>query len=202
MKTKNRHSRKRAADNGLKVCLVTKKTLPRKEMLRFVISPAGDVVFDVSERLPGAGFWVAADKKTLDLAVSKKLFSKAAGRSVQIPVSLSETVEKELKEYCVSLLCLARKAGLLVLGFENVKKSLSFAEVGMAFEASDSVSNRKNSLYRPTDDFPVFSFLSREELGQTTRQNIQAHVLVLKSKLADKLIQTAQKITLYTQTKG
>ncbi|MBQ8557713.1 MAG: hypothetical protein IJ440_02835 [Alphaproteobacteria bacterium] len=44
MQTKNRHSHKRAADNGYKVCFATKNLLNREEMLRFVISPDKEVV--------------------------------------------------------------------------------------------------------------------------------------------------------------
>lgn len=199
MQTKNKQMRKRAAENGLKVCLVTRESLPREEMLRFVISPVGTVVFDVAERLPGAGLWIKADKKVLQTALSKHLFNKATGSNVKIDESLVESVETALKDYCLSLLGMARKAGLLVFGFENVKKSLTAQEAGVSFEAHDAAENGKNKLFRPTDSFPVFSFLSREELGQITHQSEQVHLLVLKSKLAEKLKQTATKITLYTQ---
>ncbi len=199
MQTKNRQMRKRAAENGLKVCLVTKTTYAREEMLRFVVSPEGTLVFDVSERLPGAGLWIKADKAILQTAVSKRLFNKAAGRNVIIPDNLPDTVETELKACCLSLLGMARKAGLLVFGFENVKKSLNTLEAGVAFEAQDAAENGKNKLFRPTDTFPVFSFLSREELGQITGQTEQVHLLVIKSKLAEKLKQAATKTTLYTQ---
>ena len=194
MQTKNRQIRKRAAENGFKVCLVTRESLPREEMLRFVISPAGTVVFDVAERLPGAGLWIKADKSVLQTAVSKHIFNKAAGGSVKINETFIDSVETALKDYCLSLLGMARKAGLLVFGFENVKKRL-----GVAFEASDAAKNGQNKLFRPTDSFPVFSFLSREELGQITGQAEQVHLWVTESKLAEKLKQTATKITLYTK---
>ena len=199
MQTKNRQIRKRAAENGFKVCLVTRESLPREEMLRFVISPAGTVVFDVAERLPGAGLWIKADKSVLQTAVSKHIFNKAAGGSVKINETFIDSVETALKDYCLSLLGMARKAGLLVFGFENVKKRLASFETGVAFEASDAAKNGQNKLFRPTDSFPVFSFLSREELGQITGQAEQVHLWVTESKLAEKLKQTATKITLYTK---
>ena len=198
MQTKNKHSRKRAAENGMKVCIVTKNTFPRTEMLRFVVSPNREIVFDVDEKLPGKGIWISADKDILQKAVQKKIFNKAAGMSVVIPENLTDIVLGKLQEKCLSLLAFARKAGMLVFGFEGVKKALTNMVVSVAFEADDAAQNGKDKLYRPTDTFPVFSCLTREDLGQITGMEQQVHVAVLDSKLAENLIVAGKKLELYT----
>lgn len=198
MQTKNKHSRKRAAENGMKVCIVTKNTFPRTEMLRFVVSPNREIVFDADEKLPGKGIWISADKDILQKAVQKKIFNKAAGMSVVIPENLADIVLGKLQEKCLSLLAFARKAGMLVFGFEGVKKALTNMVVSVAFEADDAAQNGKDKLYRPTDTFPVFSCLTREDLGQITGMEQQVHVAVLDSKLAENLIVAGKKLELYT----
>ena len=198
MQTKNKHSRKRAAENGMKVCIVTKNTFPRTEMLRFVVSPNREIVFDADEKLPGKGIWISADKDILQKAVQKKIFNKAAGMSVVIPENLTDIVLGKLQEKCLSLLAFARKAGMLVFGFEGVKKALANMVVSVAFEADDAAQNGKDKLYRPTDTFPVFSCLTREDLGQITGMEQQVHVAVLDSKLAENLIVAGKKLELYT----
>ena len=198
MQTKNKHSRKRAAENGMKVCIVTKNTFPRTEMLRFVVSPNREIVFDADEKLPGKGIWISADKDILQKAVQKKIFDKAAGMSVVIPENLTDIVLGKLQEKCLSLLAFARKAGMLVFGFEGVKKALTNMVVSVAFEADDAAQNGKDKLYRPTDTFPVFSCLTREDLGQITGMEQQVHVAVLDSKLAENLIVAGKKLELYT----
>ena len=198
MQTKNKHSRKRAAENGMKVCIVTKNTFPRTEMLRFVVSPNREIVFDVDEKLPGKGIWISADKDILQKAVQKKIFNKAAGMSVVIPENLTDIVLGKLQEKCLSLLAFTRKAGMLVFGFEGVKKALTNMVVSVAFEADDAAQNGKDKLYRPTDTFPVFSCLTREDLGQITGMEQQVHVAVLDSKLAENLIVAGKKLELYT----
>ena len=198
MQTKNKHSRKRAAENGMKVCIVTKNTFPRTEMLRFVVSPNREIVFDVDEKLPGKGIWISADKDILQKAVQKKIFNKAAGMSVVIPENLTDIVLGKLQEKCLSLLAFARKAGMLVFGFEGVKKALTNMVVSVAFEADDAAQNGKDKLYRPTDTFPVFSCLTREDLGQITGMEQQVHVAVLDSKLSENLIVAGKKLELYT----
>lgn len=204
MPTKNKPSRKRAADNGKKVCFATKNIVPREEALRFVASPAREVVFDAAESLPGTGMWLSASREVVQLAMTKRLFYKAAGGTVKIPENLLQIIETALKERCKNFLSLARKAGLLVFGFENVKKALAEQKGAVVFEAQDSALNGQNKLFRPTDSFPVFSFLTREELGEITGQDIQVHMLVLKSNLAGKLIASAQKLNRFMQdsTKG
>ena len=198
MQTKNKHSRKRAAENGMKVCIVTKNTFPRTEMLRFVVSPNREILFDADEKLPGKGIWISADKDILQKAVQKKIFNKAAGMSVVIPENLTDIVLGKLQEKCLSLLAFARKAGMLVFGFEGVKKALTNMVVSVAFEADDAAQNGKDKLYRPTDTFPVFSCLTREDLGQITGMEQQVHVAVLDSKLAENLIVAGKKLELYT----
>ncbi len=188
---------KRRADTGLKVCFATKTTAPREEMLRFVISPERTVVFDVAEKLPGAGMWLKADYAVLHQAVTKKLFYKAAGGTVRIPEDLEQTVETALKERCLSLLGFARKAGCLVFGYEGVKKAIGTGETVLAFEATDAAENGKNKLFRPTDEIRIFEFLTREELGRITGQETQVHVAVLRSSGARELLKIATKLSLY-----
>ena len=197
LQTKNRHSHKRAADNGYKVCFATKNLLNREEMLRFVISPDKEVVFDVFEKLPGAGLWLTADQQLLKTAIEKKLFYKAAKRTVKIPDNLEELTHQQLKNRCLSLLGLARKAGFLVFGFEGVKKAIGTMKTVIAFEADDAAENGKNKLYKSTEKIQIFSFLTREELGQITGQDSQVHVAILKSSIAQELLKIATKLDLY-----
>ena len=182
----------------MKVCIVTKNTLPRAEMLRFVISPEKEVVFDVDERLPGKGIWLMADKEIVQTAVVKKMFNKSAGMTVVPSSDLEHIVMMQLKQRCLSLLALARKAGVLAFGFEGVKKALASMPVAVAFTADDAADNGINKLYRPTDEFPIFSCLSREDLGQITGMEQQVHIAVSECKLADNLIVAARKLELYT----
>ncbi len=181
----------------MKVCFATKKTARREEMLRFVISPDETVVFDVNEKLPGAGMWLMADKTIVQKAVEKKLFNKVAGRTVDIPSDLVEKVGFLLKQRCLTLLGLARKAGCLVFGFEGVKKALGTGQTVIAFASEDASENGKQKLYHPDNNVHFFDFFTREDLGQITGQDSQVHVAVLRSSVADKILHSAMKLDLY-----
>ena len=192
----NKHQHKRAADNGLKSCFVTKNFYPREEMIRFVISPEREVVFDVNEKLPGAGIWLYPLKESLDKAIEKRIFYKAAKGTVKIPDNLNNIVLNSLKSKGLNLISFARKSGCLVFGFESVKKAVEAQKILVAFEAEDAAKNGHDKLYRPTDTFPVYNCFSRQELGSVTGQDEQVHLGITDDKMARVLIQLIKKVNL------
>lgn len=170
-------------------------------MLRFVLSPDKVVFFDASEKLPGRGMWLKSDYATVQTAVQKKVFYKAAGGTVKIPEDLIDQVEKGLHDRVLSLMGLARKAGALVFGYEAVKKALMNGDAVMAFEADDASERGKDKLYHHSNDLPVYTYFTREELGHLIGQEAGVHVGILKSKVATQLQQNVQKLALFLQGK-
>ena len=71
-----------AVPGPMRTCIVTGTEGPPERMIRFVVGPEGDVVPDLARRLPGRGLWVTAERATLERAVEKNLFSKAARAAV------------------------------------------------------------------------------------------------------------------------
>lgn len=181
----------------MKTCFVTKEARPRSEMLRFVAAPDRTIVFDAAGKLPGRGLWLTADKDILAQAVSKKLFHKAAGKQVKIPSELVASVETALRERCLNLMGLCRKAGLLVFGYEAVKKAVGQGEAVVAFEAMDASERGQNKIFKPTDIFPVYTLFSREEMGQIAGLEEVVHVALLKGGLSEEVSEIARKIGLY-----
>ncbi len=192
----NKHQHKRAADTGLKSCFVTKNFYPREEMIRFVISPNREVVFDVNEKLPGAGIWLYPTKESLDKAIEKRIFYKAAKGTVKIPENLRDMVLTALKTKVLNLISFARKSGCLIFGFEGVKKAIAAQNVFIAFEAQDAAKNGHEKLYRSTDTFPIYNCFSRQELGSITGQEEQVHLVVTDEKMARVLVQLIKKVNL------
>ena len=81
-------------------CIVTGEVQPKFGLIRFVVGP-GDVIYpDISGKLPGRGVYVAADRDTLETAVSKKLFSHIPDDFIKISESGISKINsiKELKE--------------------------------------------------------------------------------------------------------
>lgn len=58
-------------------CLVSGEQLPKKELLRVVRTPQGEVVVDLTGKLNGRGAYLKKDKEVFDTAISKKLLQRS-----------------------------------------------------------------------------------------------------------------------------
>lgn len=121
-------------------------SLPAADMIRFVIGPDQSVVADLKGDLPGRGLWVKADRPSLELVISKNLFSKAAKRKVQIPQGFADQVHQRLRLRVLDLLGLARREGLIVSGFEKVAALIRSNKPHWLIEASDGAQDGRTKL--------------------------------------------------------
>ena len=119
-------------------CIVTGEIRPKAQLLRFVISPDGEVVVDLGLRLPGRGIWLSARQDVVNTAVAKRLFSKAARRAVTVAPDLSGRLDALMTDRCLNLLGLARRSGQTIAGYEKVRAELQAGRVAVVIEARDA----------------------------------------------------------------
>src|SRR5450432_2648570 len=141
----------------LRRCLVTREVKPKTGLLRFVVGPEQQVVFDPAERLPGRGLWLSAGRDIVETAVAKGLFSKAAGERVSAPADLAAQVERLLGQRCLALMGLARRAGQLRTGFEKVREDLKAGRAALLLAASDGAADGRGKLAALAGDLPVIA---------------------------------------------
>jgi len=94
------------SDGPDRKCIATGEVQPKHGLVRFVVGPDGTVYPDVLAKLPGRGMYVAADRAAIELAVNKKLFTRAAKQQVTVPDGLVDEVEKQLARRVVDLISL------------------------------------------------------------------------------------------------
>jgi predicted RNA-binding protein YlxR (DUF448 family) len=71
-----RGGRKKEREDGPeRRCIVTGETAPKRGLVRFVVSPDGEIAPDILEKLPGRGIWVSAERDAIETAVKKNLFA-------------------------------------------------------------------------------------------------------------------------------
>src|ERR1700743_2918568 len=104
--------------------IVSGEVMPESRLMRFVADPDGQVVPDAAAKLPGRGLWVQASRAAVGKAVEKKLFARAARAQVGAPADLAERAKNALVARMIGDLGLARRSGVLVLGFDNVLREL------------------------------------------------------------------------------
>ncbi len=187
------------ADGPVRQCAATRERLAQTGMVRFVLSPDGAVTPDVRSRLPGRGVWVKAERAALDAAVKRGGFARGFKRAVEIPSDLSDMVEAQLLHLCQGALGMAKKAGAIVLGFDQVKAALRKSKPGWLLEASDGAQDGRNkiralcrALY---DEAPVSGALSSEELGMAFGRDRVIHGLIVVGPFSERWREEYARLT-------
>jgi hypothetical protein len=180
-------------------CIVTGENLDDDRLVRFAVSPDGEVVPDVAAKLPGRGIWVTATKAAIDEAVTKNLFARAAKANVKADADLSARVEKMLVTRMLGDIGLARRSGALTQGFENVMRALEGPNPpAVLIEACDGAADGKRKLfaagYARGLELPVVECLTADELGLALgRQNV-IHAALNPGGFAQRLVFDAGRL--------
>jgi hypothetical protein len=180
-------------------CIVTGEVLPEARLLRFVLGPEGEIVPDVEAKLPGRGLWVRAERSTIAQAVAKRLFAKAAHAPVKADADLAGRAEVRLVERMLAHLGLARRAGELFLGFDQVEKALRGANPpAVIVEAAEAAPDGRRKLQAAAlarGFVPyVIGALTNEELSLALARPNVVHAALQPGRIAERLIFEAARL--------
>lgn len=103
--------------------------MAREALIRFAVGPDDIIVPDLSGHLPGRGMWTSARRDIVAQACSGGAFRRAARRPVTPLVgpggeTLDELIDVQLAQRCLAALGLARRAGGVIMGFDQVRAAL------------------------------------------------------------------------------
>jgi predicted RNA-binding protein YlxR (DUF448 family) len=175
-------------------CLVTREVRPRAALLRFVRDPEGRVLPDVEARLPGRGMWLSSELDVVNKAVAKNLFARAARAPTRAAADLGEQVERLLARRALATLGLARRAGQVAAGFEQVRAALRSHEAAVLLAASDGAADGRRKLRRLAPDLPLIVAFGSAELGAALGRDSLVHVAVAPGALAQRLLQDVARL--------
>ena len=80
----------------LRQCLGCREMKPKKELIRVVRSPEGDVSLDFKGKLPGRGAYVCPSPECLARVRKSRALERAF--SAQLPTEVYEALELQMKE--------------------------------------------------------------------------------------------------------
>lgn len=181
------------SDGPERKCISTGEVQPKFGLVRFVIGPEQQVVPDIMGKLPGRGIYVAADRDAIELAVKKKLFTRAAKEQVIVPDGLADEVEKQLARRVVELISLQRKGGRAVAGYEKVKSWLQSEEAEVLIQASDGSGRGKSKLSTPHYGHYI-GWLTADELGLAFGRQTVIHGALASGGLTLRVVEEAQRL--------
>ena len=77
-------------------CLATQQSFPKKELLRIVRTPEGEVKVDVTGKLNGKGAYLSKSMEALKIAKDKGVLARAL--EIQIPDFVYQEIERIINE--------------------------------------------------------------------------------------------------------
>ncbi|GGI30538.1 RNA-binding protein [Bradyrhizobium guangdongense] len=191
----------------MRMCAVSREVRPIDELIRFVVSPAGDIVPDLKRKLPGRGMWVTASRQVVAEAVRRHQFTKAFKRDLRISKTLPADIEALLVRSVIEALGIAAKARQVVAGFGKVESALREGTVEALIHASDGAADgirKLDTLARQNDGnrgvqppIPVVTALKSAELDLAlTRSNV-IHAALLAGPASKTFLSRSQMLVRY-----
>ncbi len=180
-------------------CIVSGESRATAALVRFAVDPDDRIVPDIAASLPGRGIWVSADRASVAAAVANRLFARAARRNVVADERLPAQVETLLRDRCLDLIGLARRAGGAVAGFDKVTAFLAKNRAGVVFAASDAAPGGRRKMQRAAAGIPLVEQLDRLELGRAFGRDHVVHAVVASGKIADSLLVDARRLSGFRQ---
>jgi predicted RNA-binding protein YlxR (DUF448 family) len=126
-------------DGGpLRLCAVSRSQRSADDLIRFVLGPDGSIVPDLARRLPGRGVWVEARRQQVETAVRRRVFARSLRQPVVVAEDLPDQVERLMVRRLAEAVSLAKKAGLLVVGFAKVDELVARERAVLLIHAADA----------------------------------------------------------------
>ena len=189
-------------------CLASGKTRDPLDMVRFVLSPDGvvtpDIARNIARKLPGRGVWVSADRKSLEKTIALKSFSRGFKTKAELDGDLVSLTESLLARRVLGLITMARKAGVMAMGFDQVQSMAREAAIAFRIEAKDGskdgrskirtlskAMNREQDLADPI----VIGCFTAQDIGNALARDSIVHAAIKPSKLAKTLAIEAKRLS-------
>lgn len=115
-------------------CIGCRSVKDKKELLRYVISPDGEVILDYNTKLPGRGCYICPDHICLSKAVKQRAFQKALKSNIDVQVEVDVLVKAILVKAqgkISSFISFAIKSKQAVLGTEAAEGDLKKGKISL-----------------------------------------------------------------------
>ena len=191
----------------MRMCAVTREVRPIGELIRFVVSPQGEVIPDLKRKLPGRGLWVSASRRTVAEAVRRNQFSRGFKREIRAAPTLPADTEALLVRGCTEALAMAAKAGQVLSGFSKVEGALEGREAAALIHASDGAADgirkldaivrQKRGTTAESPEFPIVDVLTSAELDLALGRSNVIHAALLAGPASKTFLSRSQILVRY-----
>ncbi len=189
---------KTSLQSAARICIACRKTYPTESLLRFVVSPRQELVFDVKGYAPGRGAYVCANDLCFQNAVKKRAFSRSFKGSIFVNFEeLFTSVKESLLGRILENLGLAYCAGQCVAGRTKVQE-MSLSDKIIAFVIASDLSTRSVTEldFDKLKEEKVVVVLTgpfKNLIGQALGRSVTGVVALLKGRISDRIVCDLQR---------
>ena len=186
-------------DGPIRKCAGTGKRCPQLDMVRFACAPDGTVTPDVATKLPGRGVWISAERDIIDKAGTSGVFSRGFKRQVTVPYGLSDLIESLLVKRLQSHLGMAKRAGAITLGFDQVRDVIRKTRPGVLLQAQDGAKDSRNKVYFLAkaiyENIQVSGALTSSELGMAFGRSYVVHAVLKNGAFSKRWLEDYRRLS-------
>ena len=194
-----------AQDMNPRTCIVSKTEKSPSQMIRFVLGPGNQVFPDLKRKLPGRGVWVTANRKMIEDAIAKSIFSKGFKNKVEVDNGLPDLIEKLLRKDALQALMIAKKSGLVMTGQAKSEGLVRDGAVSALLQASNAGSDGAKKLASAIktqkvyaeQDVKLINEFSSDELDEALSKTNTVFVALLKGGATNKLVEMIDRLVNY-----
>lgn len=191
-------SRRHEQEKPQRSCLGCRETRDRDRLIRFVLSPQGDVVPDLDAKLPGRGAYTCISSRCLEVAVKQRLFNRAFKSDVKVlaPDGMVALVSHLMRERILGYLGLANRAGQVISGSSLVCDAMRGNNkpglVLVAVDVSGSIGEKIISL-AALHQVRTEKVMTKEEFGAILGKSLRSAVAVRQGGFIVRLVSVIER---------
>lgn len=151
-------------------CLGCRKSRDRGTLIRYVLSPQGELVADIEAKLPGRGAYTCVSKTCLQAALKQRQFSRAFKREVvtAAPDQMADQVGSVMQRRVLGYIGLANKAGQVISGGSLVSDAIRGVQkpglILVATDVSEAI-GEKIELLAAVNHIVCIRILKKDDFG-------------------------------------
>jgi hypothetical protein len=194
-----------------RMCALSRDVRPIDELIRFVVSPEGQVIADVKRKLPGRGLWISASRQAVAEAVRRHYFGRGFRREVRVAVTLVADTEALLVRSAVEALAVAAKAGQVISGFSKVEAALKTPQGATAIQAMihaadgaadgirklEALARKNRGIQGESPEFTIPAALTSAELDLALGRSNVVHAALLAGPASKTFLLRSQTLVRY-----
>lgn len=182
---------KSASDHGpQRSCIGCRKSLDQGMLVRYVLSPQGEIIVDYGRKLPGRGVYTCIDRICIETAIKRKQFDRSfkGGNKKPADDQLLKALGEQIKQRIWNLLGMARKSMVAVSGGRAVLAGLTghkgLGLIILGEDLSPTIAAKVSNLAQ-IREVPCFTLFNKDTLGQVLGKGQRSVVAIIRCPLAD-----------------